>query len=202
MHRRRVPIWLAAHEAGHAVARLVLDESQTTRGPALKEIDMRRTADTFAEVRQDARVMSFAMQRGVQDQFIDSVRVDSRLDIIEIMAGPIAELRARRFGAIGAMLFQRSFVQGVLACDQHEGDLLAVKRRAEFMCYTEIELIDCWRESCNLVAVEWAGIERVARVLADCQVMSGDAFEEIWRAARSSASMLAHRRKWTQSKDQ
>ena len=202
MHRHRVPIWLAAHEAGHAVARLVLDEGQTIRGPALKEIDMRRVADDLAQVRQDARVMSFAMQRGVQNQFIDSVRVDGRLDIIEIMAGPIAELRARRSGAISAMLFQQSFVQRVLAPDQHEGDLLAVKRHAEFMCYTETGLIDCWRESCNLVTVEWAGIRRVARVLADCEVMSGDAFEETWRAARSSPSMLAHRRKSTQSKDQ
>src|SRR5690242_20377652 len=116
-----VPRYLAFHEAGHAVARLALDRVAPCPGPVIRHV-MVRPADTwgtpFAEadgLAQDTQGFVDTQTRVCSwspwlDKTVEHVGVTEErraesvareravvwLDILEALAGPVAEARCRR----------------------------------------------------------------------------------------------------------
>jgi hypothetical protein len=134
----------------------------------------------------------------------------ARLDVICEFAGPVAEARCSA-GAVGvlfginhwmAVLQQQALthpsVEEWLATRAEEvpDDLAQIIWRLHWMHYDDmmgearrLALIAAW-----VVEVEWPGIMRMSHMLREEQQMTGDEFEEAWRAVRPGETTRQRRR--------
>lgn len=186
MARRAAPLWLAVHEAGHAVARLVLDETLPQPGPMVKEVTVVRDEDRLGLARMDARAPLYLrghanhIPRAVLDQNI-------KFDIIEKLAGPIAEVR-HRYGSIGPMFDKRPQMDFCLSRSEHVCDHSAARAQAEWLSPSDERALleQAYDVACALVEREWIGIKAVARVVQAAGSLDGTQFEEAWLGRRQS----------------
>ncbi|RKK04011.1 hypothetical protein EBE87_15770 [Pseudoroseomonas wenyumeiae] len=127
-----------------------------------------------------------------------------RFDIIETLAGPIAEMRHARQNGLDGYLARRAGIKEILGLDAPSlegGDIDDVALRLRFlMRHTPGEpaevLTKLWEAAWELVEVEWPGINTMARVVAAAGSMDGDRFEETWRRlARPPLKRLERKRR-------
>lgn len=176
------PLWLAVHEAGHAVARLVLDELYFP-GPYLSSVTIIAEGTTLGHVRMQERMHTFLP---VQPRFVAEQIRDAKLEVVEAMAGQIAEMR-QRMGTYGPYFTRQEIVDLVMASDPDETHDFGKSRR--FLNWLSPDdpratMEGLYREALKLVEAEWTGIVAVARMLRQAGTMEGDEFEQVWRSGR------------------
>jgi hypothetical protein len=207
-HDRPAPLWLGVHEAAHAVARLVLNETLPYTGPLLQ----------FVSVEQDGEVLGWSAAR-LRNPLIVAPRKDLDLDpsslkflpemirntecdVIEHLAGPAAELR-QRAGLMGMLISERDISCKVKAIDRLEltGSLLTDYHFVRFMldwidpADQEATFRQLWQRAVMLIDNEFPGIVEVARVLCVAGKMDGEEFERAWRERRPSEGTRLRRGK-------
>jgi hypothetical protein len=185
----RPPLWLACHEAGHAVARLVLDE-QVFPGPYLECVSVQGDDKVMGVARMQKRAWSIKPRRPA---FEETDLRDGPLDLIETFAGPVAEYRSR-YGANGPSGMRPHMAHLVMDAppDRHD-DMADAHHTIEWLALPDMEgaLLAAYDLAVELVIEEWRGIVAVARRLRDAGEMDGDEFKEAWRAVRSGRATRA-----------
>jgi hypothetical protein len=185
----KVPLRLGVHEAAHAIARLVLNE--TLPGPMLQRVSVRPEPGRLGVSVQQLRNIR-AIPRTVLATLPEEVRVDvirgAEFDIIETFAGPIAEARYKRRSRSAPVLMELTVVQTTIALDPHAAgeDAHRVRRTLEWIAPADPAetLGDLWRRAVQLVEEEYPGIVRMGRILSSAGELDGDAFEASWRKVR------------------
>ncbi|MBR0652000.1 hypothetical protein GXW78_20210 [Roseomonas terrae] len=206
------PMALAVHESGHAVARLVLSETHYV--PPIEEVSVdplpednalgivrgeRRTKLSLLGYLDDA----LASRPGM----LDAARESARQDIIDTLAGPIAELRWRHWLTVA--MSRPNYLSLVLAVDatvpvnvdrfkQAEvaigNDALVIATLLRWIAPADPSafLGACWDETSALIEREWRGIVAVARMLRLRRTMSGEDFEAAWQTVRRQPRVPPH----------
>jgi hypothetical protein len=196
--RTRPPFKLVTcvHEAGHAVARLALDELCGIPGPILKEVTAEPREGYLGQTRQDSRAA--LLHHGGLDAYPPEVREGAafraRLDVIETWAGLAAEvwhgdrscfifLKPNMLLAPETLTVDAIIARGDPVSDSESARLtlrgLGLEGEA-----AEAENWRLWWAAVVLVMAEWQGIKAAAAVLREHGTMGGADFEEVWRAAR------------------
>jgi hypothetical protein len=179
-------LWIAAHETGHAIARLVLNET-IAAGPTIWEVSLEADDDSIGHVK---------MRNRVDRPGAEQLR-DARLDIIETFAGPVAELRCH-YGRWAPAFSWRDMIPRALAADPgDENDMGDVVWLLDWIAPTDptAELRRLWFEAVELVNAEWRGLLAMARIMQRDIRMYGDTFEEVWRGLRSARSQVRSRKR-------
>ena len=190
----QIPLKVAAHEVGHAVTQLAVDEwPGVLPGPSIDSIEV--TSPLTGIVSVQPRL--FASGLSVTPRNLRT-RWAAELDIITTFAGPVAEARcqAGSLGVLGGidqwMAVLQEQAPGHPMLDQwralgrevqdHDQILwrLAWMQPADMLAEAKrLALIAAW-----VVEVEWPGILRMSRALREERQMTGEAFEEAWRTLR------------------
>ena len=190
----QIPLKVAAHEVGHAVTQLAIDEwPGVLPGPWIDSVEV--TSPLTGIVNVHPRL--FASTLSVAARTEHTLRA-ARLDIITIFAGPVAEARCQA-GAFGVWL---GIDRWMALLQQHA---VAHPSPEEWLAYAEApQDLDqilwrlCWMHCDDVTAearllaltaawvveVEWPGILRMSRALREKRQMTGEVFEEAWRALR------------------
>lgn len=158
----------------------------------LKSVSIIAEGERLGFCRTDAR-FSIGFSYDVPASVRQPKRVSALLDIVDTLAGPIAEIR-QRHGALGPWFGMAPALEAMLASlDTAEPiadfDVCAVKAR--WLGQPLTILTAAWGVALALVCREWAGIEAVGRVLRERGELDGDAFEAAWLPRRPSPERRA-----------
>jgi hypothetical protein len=194
--RPRFKLVTAVHEAGHAVARLVLDELCDIPGPILKEITAQPGESYLGKVSQDSRVCRLHLEGldAYEPECSARVARDARLEMVESWAGLAAEVRSRGLLALAfaepdrllapeTLTFAAIVEQGRPATDS-EFVRMTLSKLGLGGEAAAAESRRAWWAAVVLVMAEWRGIKAAAEVLRERGTMDGTDFREIWRTAR------------------
>jgi hypothetical protein len=224
--RKAKPPYLttAAHEVGHAVARLVINEWPPVPGPPLLSVEISPHSDKNW-ARMEPRLSSVDPPA----RNTDTLRA-ARREIIELLAGPMAEERwaprriARRWAPCFASLsFAVSHLYGHIYERRREhppyddlpnfdrsDDLNKVVMLAEWMHASDdgmhrrsdygihdaldAEIGRLLRVTGWLIETEWPGIARMTRILHAAKTLPGEAFRAVWLSKRPEETTRRRRR--------
>jgi hypothetical protein len=121
----------------------------------------------------------------------------AKLDMVAVLAGPMAEAR-QRHGWFGIAMMKDGWTSGILNASL-EGihDAARIQRSLRWLAPADpgAELDATWNTTFRLLETEWSGILGIARVLRCEQEMDGETFEEKWRILRPSEAVRARRMK-------
>jgi len=201
----RPPLWLCVHEAAHAIARFALDEDEThDPGPHLEFVsvigDGRVRGRAMMQRRQHVRTplaaLAAAMAEGGVAEWLGPRNAEC--DIIELLAGPVAEHR-QRGGWLRPALMEPDVVRVTLELDDPQADVPDdshnVRRSLDWLAPDDpaVALRDLWRRAFVLVEQEFSGILATARLLRTAGEIEGEEFEASWRACRPSEALRRRR---------
>jgi hypothetical protein len=174
------------------VAHIILDELPPYPGPFLRSISIVPDEDSLGRVMCQARLWpdlhSRPQKEELSPKLAENAVIAARYDIVELLAGPIAELYCRH-GWFSPLMSRDECVRLIRSGEGADGsDQRRVDRLIDWLAVPAPEpyLTDLFDIAYALVATEWAGIVRVARVLQSRNVMSGDEFETAWRSMRAA----------------
>ena len=179
-------LWLACHEAGHAVAHLVCNQARG-HGPMLKSVSILASGERLGFCEADAR-FPLGFSRDTPDYLRQPMRVSALLDLIDTLAGPIAELRCRQ-GSLGPWLGMAPAMAAILAFPpdvKPTGDFEVAAVKARLWGEPSLILSAAWNTSRALVCREWAGIRAVGQLLRERGELDGEQFEAAWLSMRPS----------------
>lgn len=193
-------LWLAIHECAHAVAGLALDEIAPIPGPSLRSVTCIPDGESLGRSDRPMRVHPEFSYR--HSDFPDADRIaeiHAQHDIVEHLAGPIAEMRYRD-RALGAYYLRKDWMPKILSAERHDPtetqqDLINCQQTLRWLDYPDAaeKLERLWSTAKAIVESEWPGIVKMARALREAGTIEGDQFEEQWRAIRPS---LQARTRW------
>ena len=192
------PLQIAIHEAGHAVAHLVLDDLPFCSGPFIHAVTIIAGDGFWGAVTVDPRLSRFAPNAPTDLHFNDVTRQNQRLhglyDIIEALAGPMAELYNEQPHLL-PLLMDRIIPKILADHADDNSDCANIRRTIEWLEEDDPRLLlqDLWNITYAIVASEWIGIEKVALVLRDRRVMGGGEFEAEWRKVRQPDNVRTQR---------
>jgi hypothetical protein len=186
---------LADHEAGHAVARLVLDQRVGRRGPSIRMVkiipesgpwpmqhtdrDGRVQQDVEGVVDRDDRCMSLDVleaSRGTPKQEI--VEQDVWLDSIEYLAGPVADAISRGWSSQEG--WDRGWEQSLW-----DRDVEQATKRLWWLGRNDPEA--AWDEAWALVTAHREAVKALGDVLLHKNELNGEEVEEIVLQAPAAA---------------
>jgi hypothetical protein len=193
-------VWLCCHEAGHAVADLVLDElppypmARITSVSVVPDPGLGTLGRVIQKPRTDIPAwiyMGFTRERAegvLVPRFLRDHHQHALYELVQTLAGPVAEYVCRHGQELGYLHFAmrhptRNILSGAWDCD---GDFLSVRRTIEWLQPVEpsVEVERLWRIAYALIVEEWPGILKVARLLRKHEFMTGKHFEQAWREGR------------------
>jgi hypothetical protein len=186
---------VAIHEAGHAVAHLVLDDLPSCSGPFISSVSVIPGNGFWGAVTVESRLSRLASSRfHPNDETRQNQRLHALFDIIEALAGPIAEMYS---GQAQLLPFLKERMIPKILTDHADDDSDCVNIRKTLRWLEEdnpqLLLRQLWDIAYVVVASEWIGLEKVARVLRRRQIMHGDEFEAEWRKVRQSEMVRSRR---------
>jgi hypothetical protein len=200
-HRKVKPpseLAIATHESGHAVARLALREIFNIPGPYIRSISIVPTDGHLGLVEMDPRFwMNCADVMPATPEVLRNVR----LDIIETLAGHLAEVRRRKGSWFSGRMQQEAGVAAILAIDpegQEDGDFaFSAARLRWLMRHTagspEDVLGRLWLAAWLLVEVEWTAIDRLSRVMVTAGELDGERLLDVWSLVKATPARRAKR---------
>lgn len=196
------PMAVAVHEMGHAVAHWLLDERSPYPGPRVHEITVVAT-DRYlgiVVVRNCLDTIFMRMEDPFPKEFFpDAERVrrdaqrNARRDIIESLAGPIAEQRWAYRSHLGPSLEQGYLLRRILGWDAERAaaagdfcDDTKIKLRLDWLAPANplAELTRLWEETEEIVSSEWRGIVATARHLREVRTVDGEEMHQRWKMLR------------------
>jgi len=194
--RTTPPLWLCIHEAGHAVAHLVLDELPPYPGPSITSVSVIPDGDFRGRVRGQRRVWTKQFSRDETEARLSPALQQAQhqmalYDVIEALAGYVAEMYQRQ-SPFGPLMIKPEMFEKILVGDLDSiGDMAGVRNTIDWLGLVDpaAELKRLFRTTYGLIASEWPGIVRVARVLRTRPFMEGEEFEAEWQAVRSTAAI-------------
>jgi hypothetical protein len=202
-HKRSAvaPLWLGVHESAHAVARFALDETFPYPGPMLRSVTVKREGDRLGQAKMQFRQSPFLPRHGLPPglaELVPDMIRNAECDVIEMLAGPAAEVRQRGGGLLAPMLWENAVVQQVLDIDDPRGGITDYHRSRlmiDWLAPTDpaAELHRLWRCAVTLIEVEFPGIVAVARALCAAGEIDGADFEAAWRECRPSETVRMRR---------
>ena len=201
MTRRRLdnPTHTAIHEAGHAVARLVLDELAPMPAPPIDYIEVctRGTGQDAQfgyvcggpRVRIGDRRLWQLPECALRNALI-------RFDVIDTWAGLAAEARYRSNACVAILMLWKTVPVWMARTDTTGSDSHSIRERCLILAdhdhaEASAEARRCLDSAMAIVAAEYPGIVRVGRILEAAGRMDGDEFESAWREVRPSPAMRA-----------
>ena len=193
------PLWLAVHEAGHAVAHQVLDELPPYPGPHIISVSVKPDAADGSLGRVSGRRRTSTLRTpphtkpvpAAHPEVLADMRRQARYDIVELLAGRMAE-SYQRGGPYCPLRWTDEIVSKTINGDPDAGgDMSFVRKTLDWLELPDpaAELKRLWRITYGLIASEWPGIVRIARILRERRFMGGEDFEAEWRAGRSTPAM-------------
>lgn len=189
------PEGLATHEAGHAVARLALNEMFQPAGPPLDGATIRPQGSKLGETVMEDRVPVAVLEAGVL--MPDGLQA-AALDAVEALAGPLAEVRHGWPHAWGNERWQAAArgLQLSLTADCADGDTAVVAKLLYYLTRhgageRGAVLARLWCVAVALLDQGWPAVEAVADALLLAGELDGHTIERVWRAARPSEEQRA-----------
>lgn len=189
---------IAIHEAGHAVAHLVLDDLAPSPGPFISSVSIVPGDGFLGIVIADSRLSKSVPATLADPHFNDAIKQNNRLhalyDIIEALAGPTAELYCEH-PLIPLLLMERMIPRILVDHADEDSDCANIRRAIEWLEEDNPQLLlrQLWNIAYAVIATEWIGLMKVARVLNDRQTMDGEEFEAEWRKVRQSERARSRR---------
>jgi hypothetical protein len=183
-------LWTAVHECGHAVARLALDELPPYPGPLLRSVSIIANADSVGRVDGQPRVMFMLEHESMTDRMRHHQRRQLRYDIVQFLAGYVAEMY-QRGGLLAPILARDGFIRQILSGELDAvPDFHSARQHLGWLNppNPSVELSRLWDNTYGLIACEWQGLKRISRVLLEREFMDGEEFEAEWLACRSTLS--------------
>lgn len=178
------------HEAGHAIARLALDELAPLPAPPILSVIVDCHGNGRCEARPRVELPYQRYDAGTPERTLRDALV--RFDAIAAWAGRVAEFR-HRYGGERATGMLESEIGQWINKDQH---FIGTDDACICWCCELLKNEDRVTEAGSLlratqavVAAEWTGIKRMAGVLMAAGKMDGAAFEVKWREVRPSKEM-------------
>jgi hypothetical protein len=192
------PLQIAIHEAGHAVAHLVLDDQPFCTGPSIHAVSIIPGDGFWGVVTVDPRLSRFTRNAATDRLPNEAARQNQRLhglyDIIEALAGPMAELYNEQPHLL-PRLVDRIIPKILTGHADDNSDCANIQKTIQWLEEDDPQLLlrELWDITHAIIASEWIGLEKVARILRGRSVMTGSEFEAEWRKARQPERMRAHR---------
>jgi hypothetical protein len=183
----RLPSRLAVcmHEAGHAIVRLDSDPDAYIDWISVGG----RTDDELGRVEVSARWQPHYMTPTDSPAAAEALRALAWQDIIFYLAGPIAELRWRRYSRAAMWLGAREMADRCMSAvsPSLESDFGRVRHRLTSAIRGEphADFIAAWLEAEEQVSRLWKQINWLGRELNECGRIEGDELEEMWARMRS-----------------
>jgi hypothetical protein len=202
---------LCHHEAGHAVARLALDERLGEPGPPILRVVVRPRAEwgtpyvgadgvahaCLGIVEGDPRVPLWQLEDPAAAGRREAIRPDVTADMLENIAGPAADLRWQvrmERAHVVPRLMQELGRTHYLTGPGNEGDMEYAARRARYLAGPDGDasalLREAWDKACELVNGHWEAIAALARRLRAQAAVAGEEVEAIVAAAMPGAFPL------------
>jgi hypothetical protein len=192
------PLQIAIHEAGHAVAHLVLDDQPFCSAPCIDSVSIIPGDGFWGAVTVDPRLSRFARSASTDPHSIEAARQNQRLhgryDIIEALAGSMAELYNEQ-PLLLPRLADRIIPKILTGQADDDSDCANIQKTIEWLEEDDPQslLRELWDITYAIIASEWIGLEKVARVLRGRRVMSGGEFEAEWRKVRQPERVRSQR---------
>lgn len=183
------PLWLAMHEAGHAVALLANQPGPSIDGVSIIEQPAERLGEVYVQARFQPAWDTISPSNLTAEQVAlvhASRKRRAYQDIIEYLAGPVAELRWRFRQRLGTR------IQGVFLSSLYfDNDEIEIEKGTDFdrvrvrLRWLEPIAIkqafsDAWMESEELIHVHWKWVLGLGRWLQRDGKISGDSLYDWW----------------------
>jgi hypothetical protein len=196
---RPAGLWLAVHESAHAVAGLVTDELPPYPGPYLQSVSVRAGDGYLGICHKPKRVPTDYTPKppDLSDDRRRNVIMNAQHDIIDTLAGPMAEVRFK-YGIIHLALTRKRWIEEITGQTiPGEEDAGVIQQALRWWAPPDpvAEMKRLWAETEVLLQVEWPGIVAVARVLHERGEMDGDVFEEEWQKVRPNEQARERRQR-------
>jgi hypothetical protein len=188
------PRWIAYHEAGHAIARLALDETEPFPGPVIRRALIRRRSEWGQPLQLERGGVDSSGIAGIVEKdprawlYLSGMmssdpryRHAAGLDAIEAVAGPVAEAKARHLSSGAGYL---GFVLGT------SNDLEQVRAKlaiAAGITADEVRFSDTWGAATHLLRRHWRAVKAVAEALVLQMELQGDEIERLVLGAMPEA---------------
>ena len=187
---KKPPLHVAVHEAGHAVAIMFSDDPRWIDFVTLRETPEGSIGYVQSEARFKRYVVDIVTasatppeQEDLFAQQMDYYRRAARLDVIDTMAGGVAEMRFRKYSAATRFLCMSNAIEQA-AFQAHTGgakdDFLMIYERLHWLDPNAIydNFAEAWDETEALVKAHWAKIEELGRWLHRDMHIDDDALIE------------------------
>ena len=180
------------------MAHLVLDDLPFCAGPFIHAVTIVPGDGFWGAVTVNPRLSRFASNAPADPHYNEVTRQNQRLhglyDIIEALAGPMAELYNGQPHLL-PLLMDRIIPKILTGHIDDNSDCAYIRRTIEWLEDDNPQLLlrELWNITYAIVASEWIGIEKVAHVLCDRRVMGGGEFEAEWRKLRQAERVRAQR---------
>lgn len=180
---RRGPLYVAMHEAGHAVAMLANSPSPHIRYVSVGSGEQRFEGYTAAVARFQPSFYDHEV--GMDDKLRQRLRRNAWLDVLDALAGPIAEGRFKRISTIARTFESFGFAKLVADPDvklDHGEDADLVRRRLSWLDAARIDELfrNAWAETEVLLSSHWKRVDDLGRWLNVAKRIEGDELREWW----------------------
>jgi hypothetical protein len=187
---RKDAMSLAIHEAGHAVARFVLDELSPLPSPLVQLIAVETGGNPCGVVEMQNRSADKNPIRDTLRPYEDFFKLDIMADVLEICAGPAAQA-CFLYGQDQICLL--GYPKNRSAQKKSDAGQIRTLLKISDGLIDETGVRALWHDACWLVISEWPGIKKAAGILLKRGTMQGDEFESVWRARRPDSEERARR---------
>lgn len=185
MPRKPTRLAICMHEAGHAIIRLANPPS-----PWIESISVDETSEHTLGIVVTTSMWQHYMQGNADAELERQWRALAWKDIIFYLAGPIAELRWRRYSRPALWLGAREMADKCLVPNDIEerSDFGRVKRRLQSAVPGDDRdnFVKAWLEAEVEVAKWWWEINSLARDLANCGHIQDDDLLAMWKRMKAS----------------
>jgi hypothetical protein len=202
---KEIPKYLAIHEAGHAVASHLMQKRLGRDWPQFERIVLRTREEIKAGPFIDLRGREHDHIQGIVEggdryiaigrngviancnvtppELLAQLRKNMEADVIQLMSGPAAEARYRRWPGAGPDFYFAVFLREVTFTDFEEAH-----RKIQDFCSTDDETGELFNalleQSIRLVARNWPAITTLASELLQVRSMEADEAVRIIESAQ------------------
>lgn len=180
---RRSPLYVAMHEAGHTVAMLANTPSPHIRYVSVGSGERRLEGLTAANPRFQPTLYEGAVE--MNDEVRIRLRRHAWLDIVDALAGPIAEYRFKGSSKVGRSIDGYMIAKAIAdprVALEHGNDQDLARRRLLWLEPKRIEELcaKAWAQAEDLIGAHWSQVDELGRWLNAATRIEGDEIRQWW----------------------
>lgn len=180
---QRSPLYVAVHEAGHAISMLSSDPRRWVDYVSLRETPVDAVGFTKGEARFQIAWAGQLAVTGQREQLVSAAKAD----VVDLLAGPIAEYRFRKIPRVARQFLANQWADKMIGADWttiDEDDFSKVRLRLMWCDPQQVHraFLDRWHDAEAVVGAHWKHILELGRWLHTVGHIEDDELFPWWQA--------------------